>query len=135
MTRHCPAVPRPPLPSHGPFCEPLPVGQGGFHQAGGARGNCGLSQPSSDGQMRALPCCPHCPCSPCCACCLHCLCCPCYLLPTLPARCQPAKVSNKSCPYSQKPVIDLFSPPTMHSVPSAGDNAASLPSRSQRAAM
>lgn len=131
----CPCLPCPPT---GLSVHPCLCGAGGSHQAGGARGNCDLSQPSSAGQMWALPrCphCPHCPCGPCCACYLHCLRCPQYLLPTLPARCQPAKVSNKSCPYSQKPVIDLFSPPTRHGVPGAGDNAISLPSGSRRAAI
>lgn len=101
ISRHCPAS-----PTHAGLSA---CGLGGSHQTWGSSG---LSQPSSAGRMRALPRCPA----------AHML----PTLPALPARRQPAKVSHKRCPFSQKPITDFFSPPSGHGVPSTGGNGASL---------
>lgn len=109
-----------PLPSHGPFCGPLPVGQGGDPTKPGAA--------VVSARQTQAPCC-----CPCLLPAWHVL--PMLLLPTLPAGCQPAGVSNKSCAYSQKPVIDLFFSSQQAGVPSVGGTATSLPSSSWKAAI
>lgn len=131
----CPCLPCPPTGLFVGLCpwgwgdptKPVEPGAAVVSSSSAQLGRCGHCHPALAAHTAR--------CSPCGACCLCCVRCPRYLLPTLPARCQSAKVSDKSCPYSQKPVTDLFSPPTRHTMLSTGDNATSLPSGSWRAAI
>lgn len=41
-------------------------------------------------------------------------------------HCWPAKGSSSSCPYTQKPALDFFSPTVKHAEPGPGDKAASV---------